>query len=150
MSILEEIKQKSFKSSIEKAAVNLLYTHNWYRDKYQEIYKAYDLKVQHYNVLRILKGSKPKSISPSEIKDRMLDKSPDLTRLLDKLVDKGFADRHLCPENRRKMDVMITKNGEDMLNKITSQHQQLQKEQQKNITEAEAEQLSDLLDKFRS
>ena len=150
MNILEEIKQKSFKSSIEKAAVNLLYTHNWYRDKYKEIYKAYDLKVQHYNVLRILKGSSPKSISPSEIKDRMLDKSPDLTRLLDKLVDKGFADRHLCPENRRKMDVMITKSGEDMLNKITSLHQQLQKEQQKNITEAEAEQLSDLLDKFRS
>ena len=148
MNILKEIKQKSFKSSIEKAAVNLLYTHNWYRDKYQDIYKAYDLKVQHYNVLRILKGSKPKSISPSEIKDRMLDKSPDLTRLLDKLVEKGFASRDLCPENRRKMDVMITKNGEGMLNEITSQQQQLQKLQ--NISETEAEQLSDLLDKFRS
>jgi DNA-binding MarR family transcriptional regulator len=150
MSILKEIKQKSFKSSIEKAAVNLLYTHNWYRDKYQDIYKAHNLKPQHYNVLRILKGSKPKSISPGEIKERMLDKSPDLTRLVDKLVERGFAERHLCPENRRKMDVSITKKGEDILKEITRKQDKLRKEQQKNITDAEAEQLSDLLDKFRS
>jgi DNA-binding MarR family transcriptional regulator len=150
MNILEAIKQKSFDSSFEKAVVNLLYTHNWYRDKYQDIYKAANLKIQHYNVLRILKGSKPKSISPGEIKDVMLDKSPDLTRLLDKLVEKGLVDRNLCPQNRRKMDVLITKEGENLLKQITRKQKLLQKEQWQHFTEEAAEQLSDLLDKFRS
>jgi len=106
--------------------------------------------MQHYNVLRILKGSKPKSISPGEIKEVMLDKSPDLTRLLDKLVQIGLVDRHLCPANRRKMDVIITKKGEALLSKIAVKRQKMQKEERQNITEEEAEQLSDLLDKFRS
>jgi MarR family 2-MHQ and catechol resistance regulon transcriptional repressor len=150
MNILEAIKQKSFDSSFEKAVVNLLYTYNWYRDKYQDIYKASNLKIQHYNVLRILKGSKPKSISPGEIKEVMIDKSPDLTRLLDKLVEKGLVDRNLCPQNRRKMDVLITKEGENILKQITRKQQQLQKEQWQHFTEEEAEQLSNLLDKFRS
>jgi len=130
--------------------VNLLYTHNWYRDKYRNVYKEFNIKMQHYNVLRILKGSKPKSISPGEIKEVMLDKSPDLTRLLDKLVQIGLVDRHLCPANRRKMDVIITKKGEALLSKIAVKRQKMQKEERQNITEEEAEQLSDLLDKFRS
>ena len=150
MNILEAIKQESFDSSFEKAVVNLLYTHNWYRDKYQDIYKEANLKSQHYNVLRILKGSKPKSISPSEIKEVMLDKSPDLTRLLDKLVEKGLVDRNLCPENRRKMDVLITKEGENMVKQIAKKQMEIQKEQLQHFTEEEAEQLSNLLDKFRS
>ena len=80
----------------------------------------------------------------------MLDKSPDLTRLLDKLVEKGLVERNLCPENRRKMDVLITKEGESLLKQITRKQQLLQKEQWQQFTEEEAEQLSNLLDKFRS
>ena len=150
MTILEAIKQESFDSSFEKAVVNLMYTHNWYRDKYQGIFKEANLKAQHYNVLRILKGRKPKSISPGEIKDVMLDKSPDLTRLLDKLVERGLVERNLCPENRRKMDVLITKEGENMLKQISKKQELLKKEQWSDFTDEEAEQLSNLLDKFRS
>ena len=150
MNILEAIKQKSFNSSFEKAVVNLLYTHNWYRDRYQGVYKLHDLKIQHYNVLRILKGRHPNPISPGEIKEVMLDKSPDLTRLIDKLVEKGYADRQLCPDNRRKMDILITKEGTKVLEEITLKQQAIQKSQQHNITEEEAEQLSNLLDKFRN
>jgi len=150
MNILEAIKQKSFDTSFEKAAVNLFYTHNWYRDKYQGVFKEANIKSQHYNVLRILKGSKPKFISPGEIKEVMLDKSPDLTRLLDKLVERGLAERNLCPENRRKMDVLITAEGEDLLKKIARKQKQLQKEQWQDFSEEEAEQLSNLLDKFRN
>ena len=150
MNILEAIKQKSFDTSFEKAVVNLMYTHNWYRDKYQDIFKDANLKAQHYNVLRILKGSKPKFISPGEIKEVMLDKSPDLTRLLDKLVEKGLVERNLCPENRRKMDVLITKEGESLLKQISKKQQKLQKEQGQHFSEEDAEHLSNLLDKFRS
>jgi DNA-binding MarR family transcriptional regulator len=149
-SILQAINQKSFSSSFEKAVVNLLYTHNWYRDKYQAVYSAFGLKNQHYNVLRILKGSKPNPISPGEIKAVMLDKAPDLTRLLDKLVKMGLVDRHLCPENRRKMDVFITSKGLDVLEEITSKQYAMQGELEAGISADEAEQLSNLLDKLRN
>ena len=112
MNILEAINQKSFDSSYEKAVVNLLYTHNWVRDRQQEVFKPYGLKMQHYNVLRILKGRYPEAYSPGEIKEVMLDKAPDLTRLIDKMVDMGLVDRHLCPDNRRKMNVFITDKGQ--------------------------------------
>lgn len=150
MNILEAINQKSFDSNLEKVVVNLIYTHNWYRDKYKNIFEGFGIKSQHYNVLRILKGRSPEACSPGEIKEVMLDKAPDLTRLLDKLVNMGFVDRHLCPNNRRKMDVLITKQGEGVLTEIAEKQEKIRQEEQGGITEAEAGLLSDLLDKFRS
>ena len=148
MNILEAINQKSFNSSFEKAVVNLVYTHNWYRDKYQGVYKTYGFKMQHYNILRILKGSYPKALSPGEIKEVMLDKAPDLTRLIDKLVEMDLVDRHICPDNRRKMDVLITIKGRQILSDLNKNQKKVQS-QPNPLTEAEAEQLSSLLDKLR-
>ena len=150
MNILEAINQKSFDSSHAKVVVNLLYTYNWHRDKYQGMFKPFGLKMQHYNVLRILKGSKPNAMCPGDIKDVMLDKSPDLTRLLDKLVDIGLVERSTCPENRRKLDVFITEKGTDLLDQINSKQEELGLEKNNKLSEKEAEMLSDLLDKFRS
>ena len=148
MDIREAINQKSFNSSFEKAVVNLVYTHNWYRDKNRGVFKAYGFKMQHYNILRILNGSHPKALSPGEIKEVMLDKSPDLTRLIDKLVDMELVDRHICPDNRRKMDVFITKKGTQILAEINEKQENVQT-MQSQLTDAEAEQLSNLLDKLR-
>ena len=150
MSIEQDIKQASFKTNLEKAVVNLLYTYNWLRDNSQDIYKPYGLKMQHYNVLRILKGKYPEVISPGEIKEVMLDKSPDLTRLLDKLVDMNLVERQLCPENRRRMDITITKNGLDLLNLLSKQQDKLTSEIANRLSEDEANHLSQLLDKMRS
>lgn len=149
MNILEAINQKSFDSSFEKAVVNLLYTYNWYRDKNQGVFQSFGLRMQHYNVLRILKGSFPNPLSPGEIKEVMLDKAPDLTRLIDKLVDMDLVDRHICPNNRRKMDVLITKKGEQILHEINDKQKNIETSQGNKLTEEEAEQLSNLLDKFR-
>jgi DNA-binding MarR family transcriptional regulator len=66
------------------------------------------------------------------------------------LVEKGLVERNLCPENRRKMDVLITKEGENMLKQITKKQESLKKEQWCDFTDEEAEQLSNLVDKFRS
>ena len=148
MNILEAINQKSFNSSFEKAVVNLVYTHNWYRDKNQGVFKTYGFKMQHYNILRILKGSYPKALSPGEIKEVMLDKAPDLTRLIDKLVEMDLVDRHICPDNRRKMDVLITKKGTQILANL-NKNQKNTETRPNPLTEAEAEQLSGLLDKLR-
>jgi DNA-binding MarR family transcriptional regulator len=150
MNILEAINQKSFDSSYEKAVVNLLYTHNWIRDRQQEVFKPYGLKMQHYNVLRILKGRYPEAYSPGEIKEVMLDKAPDLTRLIDKMVDMGLIDRHLCPDNRRKMNVLITDKGQTLVNEITQLQATLRERIQNRMSESEAEQLSDLLDMMRN
>lgn len=149
MSIEEDIKQASFKSSLEKAVVNLLYTYNWLRDNSQDIYKPFGLKMQHYNILRILKGKHPDVISPGEIKEVMLDKSPDLTRLLDKLVDMNLVKRELCPENRRRMNISITKEGLELLDVLTQKQNEMNNEIANCINEQEAEQLSGLLDKMR-
>jgi DNA-binding MarR family transcriptional regulator len=150
MSILEEINQKEFKSNYDKAIVNLLFTNNWFRDLFKEVLTPHGLKAQHYNVLRILKGKSPASCSPGEIKKVMLDKSPDLTRLLDKMEKMQLIKRELCPENRRMMDIYITKDGEILLSKIMEKEEQLNSIRRKKITEQEAEQLSNLLDKFRA
>lgn len=149
MRIEDAIKQTSFKTSHEKAAVNLLFTYNWFRDLSSESLKPFGLKMQHYNVLRILNGRHPEAHSPGEIKDVMLDKSPDLTRLLDKLVKMGLADRHLCPENRRKMDIHITEQGINMLKEVRAKHGDSLEAWSQNLSDSEAEQLSNLLDKVR-
>jgi len=147
--ILKEINQKEFDSGIEKAMVNLLYTSNWFRDYHHQIFSPFGIKPQHYNILRILKGKHPQPISPGEIKEVMLDKAPDLTRLLDKLEDLRYVDRHLCPVNRRKMDILITKSGKKILNEINKKNKKAMDSWTGRLSEKEAEKLSELLDKFR-
>jgi len=150
MGIEQDIKQASFKTNLEKAVVNLLYTYNWLRDNTQDIYKPFGLKSQHYNILRILKGKYPKASSPGEIKEVMLDKSPDLTRLLDKLVEMELVVRQLCPENRRKMDVTITSKGLDLLKVLMTRQEKLFNEIAERLSEKKAAELSNLLDKIRN
>ena len=118
MKIEDAIKQQKFENNLHKALVNLIYTSNWIAANQSEFFKDYDILPQHYNILRILKGKFPNSSCPGDIKEVMLDKNPDLTRLLDKLVKLGYVDRQLCEENKRKMDITITKKGLDFLNKI--------------------------------
>lgn len=129
--------------------VNLIYTSNWFRDRQQSLFATFGIKRQHYNILRILKGKHPEALSPGEIKSVMLDKSPDLTRLVDKLYAKGYVKRRLCEHNRRKMDIVITQAGIGLLQKINKQLKTVSNEWKQKLTDKEAEQLSKLLDKIR-
>ena len=149
MKIQEAIKQSSFKSNIDKAIVNLLFTSNWLRDHQKSFFAKYDIKNQHYNVLRILRGRYPDAAAPGEIKEVMLDKSPDLTRLIDKLVKQELCERFMCEENRRKVDVFITDKGLKFLNDIDSEMKQASNLWRGKLNEEEAGHLSDLLDKLR-
>ena len=149
MGILEDIKQERFDSNVEMAIVNLLYTSNWLRDEQRRTFEPHGIRSQHYNILRILKGRHPEPASPGEIKEVMLDKAPDLTRLLDKLENLGFIDRHLCENNRRKMDVLITPKGEKALNQLNKETKREVAKWKQNLSEREAKTLSDLLDKVR-
>ena len=149
MGIKEEIKQTKFKSPKQKAMVNIYYTANWLRDTQHHLFKKHNILPQHYNIIRIVKGKNPTPVSPTEIKDVMLDKGRDLTRLVDKLEALGFLERRLCDDNRRKMEITITNLGLEICNKVEAE-MSLEMSTKFNITDEEAETLSDLLDKLRT
>lgn len=149
MKIEKAIKQPKFTDVYQKLVVNMLFTSNWLRDAQNSLMKQYDILPQHYNVLRILKGKFPSSSSPGDIKDVMIDKGNDVTRLLDKLVNKGLVKRSLCEENRRKMDVYITEEGLKLLDEIEKPLQDHLTEIKTRVTKEEAETMSSLLDKMR-
>jgi DNA-binding MarR family transcriptional regulator len=148
MSIETDIKQNNFKSPYAKAIVNILYTHSWLQSAQMEIFKPYDLTIQQYNVLRILRGQHPNPITVIAIIERMMDKMSNASRLVDKLLLKGLAVRTECPNDRRAVDVKITQKGLDLLSELDV----LQENWEKTLThlsEEEALQLSSLLDKIR-
>lgn len=115
MKLEEEIQQKSFKTPQQKLAVNLLYTTNWLSNHYDQFFKGLDLTTQQYNVLRILRGQYPNPCSLKCIKERMLDKMSDASRILDKLVNKGYAIRNECPSDRRAINIVVSQKGLDLL-----------------------------------
>ena len=130
------------------AAVNIIYTSNWLRDVSLPIYQKHNILSQHYNILRIVNGSYPNPVSPGYIKEVMLDKGRDLTRLVDKLVKLGYVERSLCKDNRRKMKITITQLGSEIIETIGKEINSLYTSY--NLNEEEAIKLSELLDKLRS
>lgn len=147
MKIEEEIKQSKFKSPYQKAVINLIFTANWLQDQQQQFFKQFGLTNQQFNILRILKGQHPKAISATEIKSRMLDKNSDISRLLDRLVKKKFIEKQVCPNDKRAADVSITQGGLAILAELDRKQKQIDTVLQ--LTEEEAEILSQLLDKGR-
>ena len=140
------IKSK-FRNSRHKAVVNLRYTSNYIGNIQNSYMAQYDLSMPQFNILRILRGAND-AISVNTVKDRMVEKSPNTTRLMDKLIDKGLMERVRCEEDRRVVYVSITKAGLDLLAKI-DEDSESKLDVSGNLTEAEAEQLSALLDKLR-
>jgi len=147
MRIEEEIKQEKFSSQHQKAVINLIYTANWLTSRQQDFFKLHNITGQQFNILRILKGQHPKTILATEIKLRMLDKNSDVSRLLDRLVAKNLIIKKACPNDRRAADVSITEEGLNLLKAIDKQ--QAEMDHILSLTEAEANQLSNLLDKSR-
>lgn len=148
MRIEEEIKS-SFEDEWQKAVVNILYTSHCIRDLHGKVLKSFDLQPQHYNVLRIIKGSHPNPVSPGYIREVMLDKGADVTRLLNKLEEKKYIHREICASNRRMIDVKITQEGILFLEKINPEIQTMSSDIRNRLKRKEAQALSDLLDQLR-
>ena len=130
----------------QKALLNLLFTSNWINNKQQDFFKPFGITLQQFNILRILKGQHPRSISGTAIKGRMLDKNSDISRLLDRLITKGLIEKKTCNKDKRASDVYITNEGLTLLGKITKAQKD---DHVLDLTEREAILLSDLLDKAR-
>ncbi len=149
MTISTEIKQvKPFKSSKNKAMVNLIFTNNWMTYKQKIYLKEIGLSLETYNVLKILKGSSPKAVNINNIIERMLDKLSNASRLVDRLVLQGFAKRTVSSEDRRAVEVTITQEGLKILEKAEAEQEKFEISLN-GLTEDESEILSELLDKFR-
>ena len=149
MKIEEEIKQKKFKDDYQKLVVNLLYTSNWMNAQFELLFKNSGITLQQYNVLRILRGQYPKPSSIKLIKERMLDRMSDASRIVDKLVLKKLVIRNQCPNDRRSVDVVIS---EDALNLLQTMDvlDEKAKEILKSLSKTEIIVLNDLLDKLRN
>lgn len=149
MGLEEDIKQdKGFKSERQKAIINIMYTEGWLRNRLSETLKPHDLTSQQYNVLRILRGSKPKAMSTSCIRSRMLDKMSDASRIVDRLDKKNLVRKKACATDKRLVDVFITKEGLALLEKIDGSVDNMDK-MFDSITLEEAETLNRILDKLR-
>lgn len=148
MKLENEIHQKKFNSEAHKLTINLLYTSNWLNSKYAECFKNMDITVQQYNVLRILRGQYPKPSSVKLVKERMLDKMSDASRIIDKLKLKKLVVRTECPEDRRSVDILITDKGLELLKSLDDMDK-MPKELFKNLSSSEIKNLNTLLDKLR-
>ncbi|GAB7257345.1 MarR family winged helix-turn-helix transcriptional regulator [Polaribacter sp. OB-PA-B3] len=142
--ISKDINSK-FTSNKVKALINIKYTSNWLSSRENDFFKPHGISPQQYNILRILRGAKAK-IKVQVVKDRMIERAPNATRLMDKLCDKNLIERERCEHDRRVVYVQITQQGLHLLSKI---------DDFKNVSfldklsEEEALTLSNLLDKIR-
>ncbi|WP_299116593.1 MarR family winged helix-turn-helix transcriptional regulator [uncultured Winogradskyella sp.] len=134
-----------FDNNRVKALLNIIYTANWISSCQNEFFKPFGISPQQYNILRILRGAN-EPLKVQTIKDRMLERSPNATRLMDKLCAKEYIDRLPSEHDRRVVKIVITEKGLQLLNSIPKN---LNRNLLKNLNEAEAEQLSNLLDKMR-
>jgi len=142
--ISKDIKSK-FANNKVKALINLKYTSNWLSSKENEFFKPYGISPQQYNILRILRGAKTK-IKVQIVKERMIERAPNATRLMDKLCDKNLIERERCEEDRRVVYIKISNQGLELLTTIDENKNISFLE---NLSEKEAETLSNLLDKIR-
>lgn len=148
MKIEEAIRQTKPMPPLQKVLINLIYTYHWHMDRSMEIFKPFDITSQQYNVLRILKGKYPEAMPVGEVKAVLLDKNPDMTRLCDRLLQKGLIQRECNGQNRREVLLQISNAGIDLLNSMEPVFKEAALEWD-NLSAEEAETLSNLLDKLR-
>jgi len=148
MKIEEEIKQQRFRSPFHKVGINLVFTASWMVNKQQDFFKKFGVTASQFNILRILRGQYPNKISGAEIKSRMLDRNSDIPRMLDRLIKKNLITKSQCPNDNRAADIVITEQGLAILKEIDVDIDRIEA-MQINLSEEEAAQLSDLLDKCR-
>ncbi|MBA4250774.1 MAG: MarR family transcriptional regulator [Chlorobiaceae bacterium] len=149
MRLEEEIQQKKFRNEYHKLAVNLLYTHGWLLNQQATFFKKNKITPAQFNILRILRGQYPEAASINLLKERMLDKMSDASRLVDRLKIKKLVKREVCPDDRRKVEVVITKSGLQLLEKMSELEEHFDF-MLKNLNLNEAKLLNDLLDKMRA
>lgn len=148
MTLEKDISQRSFRNLQQKSIVNLIYTYHWVVEKIKHYLSAEDITLQQYNILRILRGSYPTPLSTQQIRDRMLDKMSDTSRIVDRLIVKGMVQKNISRSDKRLVDVIITEDGRNFLGKMDLHNEELDNVIT-NLSDEEMNSLNNLLDKIR-
>jgi len=148
MRIEDEIKQTHFQDEHQKAIINLVYTAGWLQLRQACAFKQFALTSPQFNILRILRGQHPQPATVALLIERMLDKTSNASRIVDRLEEKKLVTRTVCPSNRRAVDIRITPSGLALLNQVDASGV-LQAAAHASLSEAEARQLNELLNKMR-
>jgi len=148
MGIDTDIQQNKFLNNYQRASVNILFTYGWMMEKIKEILEPADITPQQFNILRILRGSHPKPLSTLQLRERMLDKMSDTSRIVDRMIAKGLVNKAISRKDRRLVDIIISPKGLKLIRKLDSRQRELD-EILKNISAKEAATLSKILDKVR-
>jgi DNA-binding MarR family transcriptional regulator len=147
MGIQEDINQSKFRNEHQKASINIIYTFNWMNEQMKGLFEKHGLTSQQFNILRILRGA-GQPLSTLQIRQRMLDKMSDTSRIVDRLIIKNLAKKVVCKTDKRLVDVSITENGRKLLAKLDKFENEMDAVLS-NISIAEAKTLNKLLDKIR-
>ncbi len=147
MGIQEDINQSKFRNEYQKAGINLIYTFNWVTEQTKNLFEKHGLTAQQFNILRILRGA-GEPLSTLQIRQRMLDKMSDTSRIVDRLIIKGLVKKNISKVDKRLVDVSITEKGKKLLLKLDG-HQDEMDAVLSNLSDSEAKTLNKLLDKIR-
>ena len=150
MKIEDIIKSNSPIPIAKKTLLNMMYTQNCTAEGFNEVLKNYDLSAEQFNVLRILKGQKGSPANMSVIQERMIAKTSNTTRLVDKLLLKDLCTREVCLDNRRKIEVAITDKGLELLEKVNPKVEEFETKWVENLNNEELQTLNNLLEKLRT
>ncbi len=148
MGIENDINQTKFRNDHQKAMINLIYTYNWINERTKTFFEKEDITPQQFNILRILRGA-GKPISTLQIRQSMLDKMSDTSRIVDRLVAKDYAKKNICENDKRLVDVVITLKGKKLLEKMDKSEDEMEAVLG-NLTPADAKALNKMLDKIRA
>src|ERR1700743_633542 len=124
MGIEKDISQAKFRNEYQKGTINLIYTYNWMNERIKALLDQFDITPQQFNILRILRGA-GKPISTLQIRQRMLDKMSDTSRIVDRLIKKELVNKVVCAGDRRLVDVTISENGLSLLERIDLQQEEM-------------------------
>lgn len=147
MGIEKEIQTQNFRNEFQKVGVNLIFTANWFTERFKQVLDDFDITNQQFNILRILRGSK-RPLSTLQIRDRMLDKMSDTSRIVDRLVKKELVEKTICEADKRLVDIRITDKGRVLLQEMDNRNEDTDNIL-KGLNQEEAQQLNHLLDKLR-
>jgi len=147
MGIEKDIQQTNFRNEFQKMGINIIYTANWLNEKMGQILSTEDITQQQYNILRILRGSDA-PLSTLKIRERMLDKMSDTSRIVDRLIVKGLVEKFACVKDKRLVDITVTKKGLQLLEKLDALNEPIDSIL-KGVSEKEAHTINQILDKLR-
>jgi DNA-binding MarR family transcriptional regulator len=147
MGLERDINQAKFANEYQKALVNIIFTYNWVNERTKRVFEEEDLTGQQFNILRILRGAH-EPLSTLQIRQRMLDRMSDTSRIVDRLVRKGLVKKTVNKQDKRLVSVTITARGLTLLKRLDGREKELFAVLN-NLSQAEAETLNGLLDKIR-